>query len=61
MHFGVVFATALAFILIVVAAPLVYSQEGNIPAPVAATSNVAPTSAISPMSPDARLLGRRLA
>ena len=45
MHLRVVFAMALAFILIVVAAPLVYSQEGNIPAPVSATSNVAPASA----------------
>ena len=45
MRFGVVSATALAFILIVVAAASVYSQAGNIPAPVAATSNIAPTSA----------------
>ena len=45
MRFGVVSATALAFILIVVAATSVYSQAGNIPAPVAATSNIAPTSA----------------
>ena len=60
MRLRVVSATALAFILIVVAAPSVYSQADNIPAPVAATSNIAPTSATA-MPPDARLLGRSLA
>jgi lipoprotein-anchoring transpeptidase ErfK/SrfK len=43
MRLRVVFATALSFILIVIAAPLVYSQE--LPASIFATSNIAPTSA----------------
>ena len=60
MRVRVVFATALAFILIVIAAPSVYSQDDNTPATVESeTSNVAPTSATAaaPDVPDARLLG----
>ena len=56
MRFRVVSATALAFILIVVAAPSVYSQGDNIPAPVGTTSpasNIAPTSATA-AAPDVR-------
>ena len=45
MRLRVVFATVLAFILIVIAAPAVYSQDDNTPATLPETSNVAPTSA----------------
>jgi lipoprotein-anchoring transpeptidase ErfK/SrfK len=45
MRFGIVSAPALAFILIIVAAPSVYSQADNTPAPVSATSNIKPTRA----------------
>ena len=45
MRLRIVFATALAFVLIVIATPAVYSQDDTAPATVSETSNSAPTSA----------------
>jgi lipoprotein-anchoring transpeptidase ErfK/SrfK len=54
MRLRVVSATALAFILIVVAAPSAYSLvDDDIPAPVTATANIAPTSATA--APETRI------
>ena len=45
MRLRIVFATALAFVLIVIATPAVYSQDDTAPATVSETSKIAPTSA----------------
>ena len=55
MRLRIAFATALAFILIAIAAPLVYSQE--LPGSISATSNTPPTSATA-VTPIPRRLAR---